>query len=109
MLTALGRELRKETGLTLDSVPHSAFVVQVQRDDDNCQVEETLAVSFACDVTGTIQPRDPNGLVLAAEWTEDGDALERLALLDWYDCTPLLRYLNGDAAVGAVYAVRSNV
>lgn len=106
LLAALDRELREETGLTLDGEPHIAFVVQVLRDGGDGMVEETLAVSFACDVTGEIQPRDPDGLVLAAAWIEEGDALDRLALLDWYDCAPLRCWLNGDAAAGTVYTVR---
>lgn len=106
LLAALGRELYEETGLTLDSVPRVAFIVQVQHDSGDGQVDKWLAVSFSCDAVGEIQPRDPDGLVLAAAWIEEGDALDRLALLDWYDCTPLRRWLSGEAAAGTVYTVR---
>ncbi len=107
LVVALGRELREETGLILDGVPCLAFVVQVFRDMGAEVVEEFVAFTFACEVSGDIGPDDPDGLVLAAAWVEEAEALNRLALLDWYDSIPLRRWLDGSATAGAVYTVRS--
>lgn len=103
---ALRRELREETGLILEGVPRVIFTVQVLQEADGT-VEEAVAFTFACDVSGEIQPNDPDGLVLSAQWVEETDALGRLASLGWYECDPLRRWLSGEAVAGAVYSLRT--
>lgn len=34
------------------------------------------------------------------------DALKRLAALEWYECEPLRRFLDGETRAGAVYRYR---
>ena len=104
LLQALQRELIEETGLLLQGTPHIAFVVQVkhQRLD---KMEEGLAFHFACEVSGQIQPQDPDQLVVAASWLPETEALAHLATLSWYDVEPLQRWLSGEAANGTVYSV----
>lgn len=102
LVAALRRELREETGLEMTGTPHVAFIVQVfGRAHD--QVEESVGFHFACAVSGQLQPQDTDGLVAEAQWVDEADALARLRALGWYDCVPLDRWLNGEAATGAVY------
>ena len=44
------------------------------------------AITFNCDGAGSVEPNDPDGLVLSAAWLDIDEALRRLALVDWYDC-----------------------
>lgn len=106
LVTALHRELREETGLALVGAPQLAFAVQVLIGEGAGMVEEVVAFTFACDISGEIQPNDSDGLVLSARWVEEIDALTRLGALDWYDCLPLQRWLDGTAATGAIYTIR---
>ncbi len=105
LLAGLQRELREETGLTLVGTPIIAFIVQVLRKTED-GLQESLACHFACEVDGQIDPQDPDGLVRAAHWVDECTALERLAMLSWYDCEPLRRWLNGEAVPGTVYISR---
>lgn len=109
LLDALARELHEETGLALTGTPHVAFAVQLLAQAGAGMLEEIVAVAFSCQVVGAIQPCDPDGFVLSAAWIEEPDALDRLALLSWYDPTPLQRWLNGSAAPGTVYTLRRQV
>lgn len=106
LVGALARELREETGLALTGAPRVAFAVQLLAEAGTETLEEIVAVAFSCEVVGKIQPYDPDGFVLAAAWIAESDALDRLALLSWYDPTPLQHWLNGSAAPGTVYALR---
>ncbi len=106
LVAALHRELREETELVLEGVPHVVFTVQVLQEGDR-SVEEVGVFTFACDVSGEIQPNDPDGLVLSAQWVEEADALDRLALLGWYDRVPLQRWLSGEADAGMVYNLQT--
>jgi len=101
LVAALRRELREETGLVLEGAPRVVFTVQVLQEGDRA-VEEVGVFTFTCDVSGEIQPDDPDGLVLSAQWVEESDALDRLALLGWYDRVPLQRWLSGEADGGMV-------
>ena len=94
----LRRELAEETGLQLADHPVIAFAVDMVRPDGRYS-----AITFECDATGSVEPNDPDGLVLSAEWLATDEALWRLALVDWYDCRPLQRFLSGEARPGAVY------
>lgn len=108
LVAALHRELREETGLVLEGVPRVVFTVQVQvLQEGDRSVEEVGVFTFACDVSGEIQPNDPDGLVLSAQWVEEADALDRLALLGWYDRVPLQRWLSGEADAGMVYSLQT--
>jgi 8-oxo-dGTP diphosphatase len=104
LLQALQRELSEETGLLLQGTPHIAFVVQAkhQRPD---RMEEGLAFHFACEVSGQIQPQDPDQLVVAAAWLPEAEAIDYLAALPWYDIEPLRGWLSGEVANGTVYSV----
>ncbi len=91
LVAALHRELREEIGLVLKGVPRVVFTVQVLQEGDR-SVEEVGVFTCACDDSGEIQPNDPDGLVLSAQWVKEADALDRLALLGWYDRVPLQRW-----------------
>lgn len=64
------------------------------------------ALTFACEATGVLQPDDPDGLVQRAACVEPSEALDRLSVLEWYECEPLRRFLSGEAAAGAAYRYR---
>ena len=94
----LRRELAEETGLQLADHAVIAFAVDMVRSDGRYS-----AITFDCDGAGSVEPNDPDGLVLSAEWLDTDEALRRLALVDWYDCRPLKRFLSGEAGPGSVY------
>ncbi len=108
LVEALRRELSEETGLDLVAQPRLAFVVQVLRAAPAAAEErvERVAFTFACAVSGVIQPRDPDGLVLRAAWIEAEDALNRLDALAWYDTAPLRVWLSGNGETANVHTVR---
>lgn len=105
LVVALARELHEETGLALTGAPHVAFAVQIIMDQGTGTLEEIVALAFSCNVSGEIQPCDPDGFVLTAAWVEEASALDRLAPLSWYDPVPLQHWLNGGAAPGTVYTI----
>jgi hypothetical protein len=67
---------------------------------------EWVAATYACAGSGALLPNDPDGYVLAAEWCAPEEALDRLALVSWYDTEPLRRWLSGEAPEGATYLAR---
>ena len=105
LLDALRRELAEETGLEIVREPELAFEVEVDYIAD-IATGPYRALTFACEANGVLQPNDPDGLVRRAAWVETGDALGRLALLEWYECEPLRRFLSGEAAAGIAYRYR---
>jgi ADP-ribose pyrophosphatase YjhB (NUDIX family) len=94
----LRRELAEETGLRLAENPAIAFAIDIVRADGRYS-----AITFDCRATGSVDPGDPDGLVLSAEWVETDEALRRLACVGWYDCRPLERFLSGEAPPGTAY------
>ncbi len=104
-LDALRRELAEETGLEIVGEPELAFEVEVDYRTD-IVTDRYRALTFACEANGILQPNDPDGLVRRAAWVEIGDALERLSVLEWYECEPLRRFLSGEAAAGVAYRYR---
>ncbi len=103
LLTALRREVREETGLTVERMPRLAFVVQAARERAGA-VEEWIAFTFACSVFGTLNPRDPDGTVRSARWVPQDEALQRLEASGWYDPEPLRVWLSGRALDSMVYS-----
>jgi 8-oxo-dGTP diphosphatase len=99
LVAALARELAEETGLALTGTPQIAFAVDLVAGGDRY-----TAISFACGADGEAVPDDPDGLVRDAAWLEPSEALARLRCVEWYDCTPLERFLSGEASPGALYS-----
>ncbi|MDQ3690755.1 MAG: NUDIX hydrolase [Chloroflexota bacterium] len=105
LLEALRRELAEETGLRIIGEPRFVFEVEVDyRTDLATGVYQAL--TYTCGAAGELQPADPDGLVHSAAWVESGDALDRLSMLEWYECEPLRRFLFGEALAGAAYRYR---
>ncbi len=103
---AVRRELSEETGLDLVGEPRLTFVVQVLRTAAADEMVEGVAFTFACAVSGVIQPRDPDGDVLRAAWIEEEDALNRLDALAWYDTAPLRAWLSGNGETARMHTLR---
>lgn len=105
LLDALRRELAEETGLQIAGEPQLVFEVVV---DSRTDIATGLyhALTYTCEATGELQPDDPDGLVRNAAWVEVGDALNRLSVLEWYECEPLRRFLSGEAVIGVAYRYR---
>ena len=100
LVEALRRELEEETGLRLIAEPRMAFLVDIVGSEGRYS-----AITFDCAADGTLQPNDPDGLVLRAEWVETAEALQRLACVAWYDCVPLERFLSVEEPPGATYTM----
>ena len=98
LLAALDRELAEGTGLALDGIPMIAFAVDMLTVDGWYS-----ALTFDCRAEGVIGPNDPDGFVLSAAWVPSIDAIDRLRLVQWYDCVPLEQFLSGQASPGTVY------
>jgi 8-oxo-dGTP diphosphatase len=107
LIEALRRELKEETGLTLEGQPVLAFTVQVLTTTGD-EVIEGIGFHFVCDVSGYPQSQDPDGLVIAARWFPESEALHLLAALDWYDCSFLRKWLYEEMRTGEVYTVRQS-
>jgi 8-oxo-dGTP diphosphatase len=90
LLEALRREVVEETGLAVVGGPVEAFRVLRQIDGI-----DYLAITFRCDVDGSLAPDDPDGFVRTAGWVPIEEALRRLGEVAWYDLGPLRRYLAG--------------
>lgn len=105
LLDALGRELAEETGLQIVGEPRLVFEVEVDYRTD-IATGPYRALTYACKADGALQPADPDGLVRGAAWVEVNDALDRLSVLEWYECEPLRRFLSGEALAGAAYRYR---
>ncbi len=98
LLVALERELGEETGLTVEGVPTIAFGVDLLTIDGWYS-----ALTFDCRADGEIGPNDPDGFVRTAAWVPLRDAIDRLRLVQWYDCQPIERYMSGEASPGTMY------
>lgn len=107
IVEALRRELKEETGLILESQPFLAFTVQVLTTTDD-EVVEGIGFHFSCNVSGYPQPQDPDGIVIAAGWFPDSEALQHLSTLNWYDCSYLQSWLSKGMRAGEVYTVQRN-
>jgi ADP-ribose pyrophosphatase YjhB (NUDIX family) len=105
LLVGLGRELHEETGLTLVRTPTIAFVLQILRQTEQGH-QQWLACHFACEVEGSLDPHDPDGLVLSAHWVEEHTALSHLETDPQYECAQLRSFLCGAAAPGSVYTIK---
>jgi len=103
--SALRREIREETGLGIIGIPSQAFAVDIVANLDDL-AGRWRAVTYACDVEGDVDPADPDGLILSAEWVRVDDALQRLEQVEWYDSGPLRAFLSGDAPTGRQYRHR---
>jgi len=105
LIEALGRELAEETGLRIIGEPQLVFEVEVDYRTD-IATGPYRAMTYACEVAGEVQPADPDGHVRSAAWVEINEALDRLSVLEWYECEPLRRFLSGEAVAGTAYRYR---
>lgn len=102
---AVRRELAEETGLVVVGMPQVAFAVEIEADLQDL-VGRWRARTYACDATGTIAPADPDELIVAADWVQQAEALERLEAVEWYDSAPLRSYLGGSVDPGTSFRYR---
>jgi len=100
LLAALVRELAEETGLALHGLPTIAFGVDLLTVDGWYS-----ALTFDCRGDGVLSPNDPDGFVRSAAWVPSREAMDRLSLVEWYDCVPIERYLSGEASPGTFYRI----
>ncbi|WIG59692.1 MAG: hypothetical protein OJF49_002439 [Ktedonobacterales bacterium] len=116
---ALARELREETGLALRRVGALLYVAQthvthmtrgVLRGEAGARAEAYVATAFVFDVAGwigEIASDDPDHVVSAARFFPRAEAI---ALLDQLGARvmrePIVAYLRGEAAPGAVWLYR---
>ena len=102
---ALVREVREETGLTVEDLGEVAYVVH-QRD----ALFDVLAVIFNVRVAnGTIVHNDPDDLILKARFVPVSEGLRLLSELPWRPMRePLLAVLRGEALPGAVWCYRDD-
>jgi 8-oxo-dGTP diphosphatase len=102
---ALAREIREETGLVVAGTPVLAFSVEIVAEMEDL-VGAWRAATFACRAEGEVAPADPDGLILAAEWTPIEDAITRLEAVEWYDSGPLRAFLAGEVPTGTGFRYR---
>jgi 8-oxo-dGTP diphosphatase len=116
LVDALIREVREETGLTVQTVGRPIYITQI--DNPNAPVRSTgeipapgdSATIFVFDVTefsGALQPKDPDGLVFGIGFFSRADAIERLERLPWRVMRePIVHALRGDAIAGTLWVYR---
>jgi 8-oxo-dGTP diphosphatase len=107
----LVREVREETGITIDELAHLAYVTQVDwqrparvRGRD---VPGYLATIWTFDVrswSGDVDVDDPDRVVVDAAFVEAAEAAERLARTEWL--ARAAAYLRGAVAPGSFFAER---
>jgi ADP-ribose pyrophosphatase YjhB (NUDIX family) len=97
LLAALEREPAEETGFALDGMP-IAFAVDLVT-----AAGTYSALTFDCQVDGVLRPNDPDGFVRSAAGVRSSEAIDRMRLVEWYDCRPIERYLSGEASSGTMY------
>lgn len=101
---ALTREVREETGLTVDDWTGPVYHVEVIAPDAGfvLRVEAHRALSYS----GRILIDDPDGIVTAAEFVSAGVAVERLADATPWVGEPLLAHLDDQVPHGHRFRYR---
>lgn len=103
---ALAREVREETGLTINGAEAKlAFVAQV---DAVYEARQTIAFIFDISTfSGDLMPDDPDQLTHDAAFVPLDEAIGRLSRVLWASMRdPLVAYLKGDCAAGSVWQYR---
>lgn len=106
LLDALSREVREETGLTVDD---SGSLLAVAQIDD--RVEDLLVTAFTFAVggwSGELAPADPDSFILEARFLPVDEAIAHLTASQPEPPMrdPVVAYLRGDAPPGAFYLYR---
>jgi 8-oxo-dGTP diphosphatase len=104
---ALRREVREETGLQIHVPRTLAYVTQIDHPHTHHQ---TLAFVFEVQHwQGILQPNDPDGVILAAQFFSLADALAHLNELSWVAMRePLLVYLADATLLGSLWMYRED-
>ena len=113
---ALIREVREETGLEVLTIGQLAYVNQFHttsghlRGDDAGPPVEYLSTAFVFEVAewrGTLACDDPDAFVTEACFVSREQAITRFAAEPWRVMRePVVAYLRGEVAVGAVWLYR---
>ena len=95
LLTALHREIREETGLSIRSIDHLVWVVEV------IEPEEPSSLAFIFEITvddGPFAPDDPDGFILDVGYVSIRDAIPLIRdTVPWPEVRePLLAYLQNE-------------
>ena len=102
---ALVREFREETGFEIKGVGKLAYVTQM----DN-PIEETQTFAFIFEVTtwqGSLSPKDPDGVILQAEFLPLQEAVRCIKRLPWRAMRePAVGWLSGEVPPGKVWLYR---
>ncbi|MEZ4638618.1 MAG: DUF4269 domain-containing protein [Caldilineaceae bacterium] len=102
--TALAREVKEESGLTVDAVGPLAYVTWIEYGPD---LRATALIYEVTAWTGELTPDDPDGLVCEAAFFAEDEALTRLAGLPYRSMRePLTAYLRGDSTPGSAWIYR---
>jgi ADP-ribose pyrophosphatase YjhB (NUDIX family) len=102
---AIIREVKEETGLTVNGLAQVAYTVEVHRNEEN-----ELGIATIYDITdwsGDFSINDPDNKVLDVAFIPLEQAIVELTKGSYIPMQePPLAYLKGDAAVGTVYRYR---
>ena len=101
-LEALSREVREETGLTVDQWGSPLYSVQVIAPDLGFKLDVVAfeAVTFR----GDIVLEDPDGIVIEAEFVSPSAAIERMHTAPRWVAEPFGAYLADGVADGRLFA-----
>ena len=97
---ALMREIREETGLSIQGPGTIAAIIWLETSDGSPD-----QVTFVCEPPGSsgdLRVDDPDGVTLEAAFVDVGEATERLSSLRWGLGEPIVRRLEG-APAGAIW------
>lgn len=104
---AIIREVREETGVSVETVGKLAYVTQVY----NLQ-ESRHSIAFIVEIkswSGRLQPNDPDKLIHDVAFVPIDEAIERLNRVIWTPMRePLQAYLRKEITSGAVWQYRQN-
>ena len=101
--SALVREVLEETGLTIVKIGACAYDVTIEFDD-----VPTQALIYDIEAwEGDINPNDPEGEILKADWIALDEAIEHLAKIDYPPMSePPIAYLSKQASAGKKWHYR---
>jgi 8-oxo-dGTP diphosphatase len=103
---ALSREVREETGLQVGNIGELIYAVHVEPVDE-ADLTTVGLVFEVLDWKGELIVHDPDDLILAVSFVPLEEALSRLESLPWQTMRqPIVAYLRGVAAPGAVWLYR---